>query len=191
MVSKREDKKEEKQSIKDELKEEEEEELQEMETQKVELVEEAKSDELQLPFQREKITNYMWKLLIVRRAEIRDVIFKKTNNAGQVSLIDGWIIDDDELEKKVLEKISNDRALPIDMAKEINAHKRDVYLVSSSQGVYYSLLRNIIPKLKNGSVIVGIAYQQSDYPQPMVVLVHPSQLLQLKAQYEAWVKSQK
>jgi len=191
MVSKREDKKEEKQSIKDELKEEEEEELQEMETQKVELVEEAKSDELQLPFQREKITNYMWKLLIVRRAEIRDVIFKKTNNAGQVSLIDGWIIDDDELENKVLEKISNDRALPIDMVKEINAHKRDVYLVSSSQGVYYSLLRNIIPKLKNGSVIVGIAYQQSDYPQPMVVLVHPSQLLQLKAQYEAWVKSQK
>ena len=191
MVSKREDKKEEKQSIKDELKEEEEEELQEMETQKVELVEEAKNDELQLPFQREKITNYMWKLLIVRRAEIRDVIFKKTNNAGQVSLIDGWIIDDDELENKVLEKISNDRALPIDMVKEINAHKRDVYLVSSSQGVYYSLLRNIIPKLKNGSVIVGIAYQQSDYPQPMVVLVHPSQLLQLKAQYEAWVKSQK
>jgi hypothetical protein len=184
----------ERKNIKEELKEEnEEEELEEEEvqTQKIELVEEAKSDELQLPFQREKITNYMWKLLIVRRAEIRDVVFKKTNNAGQVSLIDGWIIDDDELENKVLEKISNDRALPIDMVKEINAHKRDVYLVSSSQGVYYSLLRNIIPKLKNGSVIVGIAYQQSDYPQPMVVLVHPSQLLQLKAQYEAWVKSQK
>jgi hypothetical protein len=168
--------KEERQSIKDELKEEEEEELQEMETQKVELVEEAKSDELQLPFQREKITNYMWKLLIVRRAEIRDVIFKKTNNAGQVSLIDGWIIDDDELENKVLEKINNDRALPIDMVKEINAHRKEVNLVSSSQGVYYSLLRNVIPKLKNGAVIVGIAYQQSDYPQPMVVLVHPTEL---------------
>jgi len=183
--------KEERQSIKDELKEEEEEELQEMETQKVELVEEAKSDELQLPFQREKITNYMWKLLIVRRAEIRDVIFKKTNNAGQVSLIDGWIIDDDELENKVLEKINNDRALPIDMVKEINAHRKEVNLVSSSQGVYYSLLRNVIPKLKNGSVIVGIAYQQSDYPQPMVVLVHPTELLSLKAQYEALQKNKK
>jgi len=183
--------KEERQSIKDELKEEEEEELQEMETQKVELVEEAKSDELQLPFQREKITNYMWKLLIVRRAEIRDVIFKKTNNAGQVSLIDGWIIDDDELENKVLEKINNDRALPIDMVKEINAHRKEVNLVSSSQGVYYSLLRNVIPKLKNGAVIVGIAYQQSDYPQPMVVLVHPTELEKLKAQYEALQKSKK
>jgi len=184
-------KKEERQSIKDELKEEEELEEEEIQTQKIEIQEEAKSDEIALPFQRENIGNYMWKLLIVKRVEIRDVVFKKTNNPGQVSLIDGWIIDDDELENKVLEKINSDRALPIDLVKEINAHKRDVYLVSSSQGVYYSLLRNVIPKLKNGSVIVGIAYQQSDYPQPMVILTHPSQLLQLKAQYEAWAKSKK
>ena len=133
----------------------------------------------------------MWRLLIVKKVEVRDVVFKKTNNAGQVSLIDGWIIDDDELENKVLEKISNDRALPIDMVKEINAHKKEVNLVSSSQGVYYSLLRNVIPKLKNGAVIVGIAYQQSDYPQPMVVLVHPNELEKLKAQYEALQKSKK
>ena len=187
MVSRKEDK----QSIKDELKEEEELEEEEVQTQKIELVEEAKNDELTLPFQRENIGNYMWRLLIVKKVEVRDVVFKKTNNAGQVSLIDGWIIDDDELENKVLEKISNDRALPIDMVKEINAHKKEVNLVSSSQGVYYSLLRNVIPKLKNGAVIVGIAYQQSDYPQPMVVLVHPTELEKLKAQYEALQKSKK
>ena len=77
------------------------------------------------------------------------------------------------------------------MVKEINAHRKEVNLVSSSQGVYYSLLRNVIPKLKNGAVIVGIAYQQSDYPQPMVVLVHPTELLSLKAQYEALQKNKK
>ena len=181
-------------SIKEELKEEnEEEELEgeEVQTQKVELVEEAKSDELALPFQRENIGNYMWRLLIVKKVEVRDVVFKKTNNAGQVSLIDGWIIDDPEIEEKVMKEIIDNRTLPITLIKEINAHKREVNLVSSSQGVYYSLLRNVIPKLKNGSVIVGIAYQQSDYPQPMVVLVHPTELEKLKAQYEALQKSKK
>ena len=184
----------EKKSLKDELKEEEseeEEELQETETQKIELSEEAKSDEIVLPFARENLNAYMWRLLIIKKVEIHDVIFKKTGNAGQVSLIDGWVIDDQKLEEEVLQKIVNDQTLPIDLVKQINAHKKDVYLVSSSQGVYYSLLRNVIPKLKNGSVIVGIAYQQSDYPQPMVVLVHPSQLLQLKAQYEALTKSKR
>ena len=183
-----------KKSIKEELKEEEEEpeeELQEAETQKVELVEEAKSDEIVLPFARENLNAYMWRLLIIKKVEIHDVVFKKTGNAGQVSLIDGWVIDDPKLEEEVLQKIVNDQTLPIDLVKQINAHRKDVYLVSSSQGVYYSLLRNVIPKLKNGSVIVGIAYQQSDYPQPMVVLVHPSQLLQLKAQYEALTKSKR
>jgi len=52
-------------------------------------------------------------------------------------------------------------------------------------------MRNVIPKLKSGAVIVGIAYQQSDYPQPMVVLVHPNQLETLKAQYEALTKKGK
>jgi len=184
-------KKEERQSIKDELKQEEEEEIQEMETQKVELIEEAKSDELQLPFTRDKITDYMWRLLIIKKVEIRDVIFKKTGKAGQVSLIDGYVIDDPELEKKVLKEIVDNRNLPINLAKEINEHKREVHLVSSSQGVYYSLVRNVIPKLKNGAVITAIAYQESDYPQPMVVLKHPSELETLKAQYEAWLKSRK
>jgi hypothetical protein len=181
-------------SIKEELKEEneeEEEELQEMETQKIELVEEAKSDELTLPFQRENIINYMWRLLIVKKVEVRDVVFKKTNNAGQVSLIDGWIIDNPEIEEKVMKEIIDNRTLPITLIKEINAHKKEVNLVSSSQGVYYSLLRNVIPKLKNGAVITAIAYQQSDYPQPMVVLVHPTELEKLKAQYEALQKSKK
>ena len=181
-------------NIKEELKEENEEEIgtpEETETQKVELIEEAKSEELTLPFQRENINNYMWKLLVVKKVEIRDVVFRKTGQAGQVSFIDGWIIDDNELEEKVLKEITNNRTLPVTLVKEINAHKKDVYLVSSSQGVYYSLLRNIIPKLKNGSVITGIAYQQSDYPQPMVVLVHPAELLTLKAQYEALQKAKK
>jgi len=181
-------------SIKEELKEEnEEEELEEEEvqTQKVELVEEAKSDELTLPFQRENITNYMWKLLIVKKVEIRDVVFRKTGKAGQVSLIDGYVIDDPELEEKVLKEIVDNRNLPINLAKEINEHKREVQLVSSSQGVYYSLLRNVIPKLKNGAVITAIAYQESDYPQPMVVLVHPTELEKLKAQYETLQKSKK
>jgi len=181
-------------SIKEELKEENEEEIgtpEETETQKVELVEEAKSDELTLPFQRENINAYMWKLLIVKKVEIRDVVFRKTGQVGQVSLIDGYVIDDPELEEKILKEIVDNRNLPINLAKEINEHKREVHLVSSSQGVYYSLVRNIIPKLKNGAVITGIAYQQSDYPQPMVVLVHPAELLTLKAQYEALQKNKK
>ena len=187
MVSRKEDK----QSIKDELKEEEELEEEEVQTQKIELVEEAKNDELTLPFQRENITNYMWRLLIVKKVEIRDVVFRKTGKAGQVSLIDGYVIDDPELEEKVLKEIVDNRNLPINLAKEINEHKREVQLVSSSQGVYYSLIRNVIPKLKNGAVITGIAYQESDYPQPMVVLVHPTELLSLKAQYEALQKNKK
>ena len=181
-------------SIKEELKEENEEQIEmpeETETQKVELVEEAKSDELTLPFQRENINEYMWKLLVVKKVEIRDVVFRKTGQAGQVSFIDGWIIDNDELEEKVLKEITNNRTLPVTLVKEINANKKEVYLVSSSQGVYYSLIRNIIPKLKNGAVITGIAYQQSDYPQPMVVLVHPTELLSLKTQYEALQKNKK
>jgi len=184
----------EKKNIKEELKEENEEELEisgETETQKVELVEEAKSEELTLPFQRENINNYMWRLLIVKKVEIRDVVFKKTGKAGQVSLIDGYVIDDPQLEEKVLKEIVDNRNLPINLAKEINEHKREVHLVSSSQGVYYSLVRNVIPKLKNGSVITAIAYQESDYPQPMVVLVHPTELLTLKTQYEALQKSKK
>jgi hypothetical protein len=180
----------EKKNIKEELKEEELEE-EEVQTQKIELVEEAKSDELALPFQRENIINYMWKLLIVKKVEIRDVVFRKTGKAGQVSFIDGWVLNNDELEEEVLKEITNNRTLPITLIKEINANKKEVYLVSSSQGVYYSLIRNIIPKLKNGAVITGIAYQQSDYPQPMVVLVHPTELLSLKTQYEALQKNKK
>ena len=180
----------EKKNIKEELKEEELEE-EEVQTQKIELVEEAKSDELALPFQRENIINYMWKLLIVKKVEIRDVVFRKTGKAGQVSFIDGWVLNNDELEEEVLKEITNNRTLPITLIKEINANKKEVYLVSSSQGVYYSLIRNIIPKLKNGSVITGIAYQQSDYPQPMVILAHPTELLTLKAQYEAMQKGKK
>ena len=177
-------------SIKEELKEEIEM-AEETETQKVELIEEAKSEELTLPFQRENINNYMWRLLIVKKVEIRDVVFKKTGKAGQVSLIDGYVIDDPQLEEKVLKEIIDNRNLPINLVKEINEHKREVHLVSSSQGVYYSLVRNVIPKLKNGGVITAIAYQESDYPQPMVVLVHPTELLTLKAQYEALQKSKK
>lgn len=176
----------EKKNLKEELKEEEiavpEEEVQ---TQKIEIQEEAKSEELTLPFQRENIANYMWRLLIVKKVEIRDVVFKKTNNAGQVSYIDAYVIDNPEVEEKALKSIVDNQTLPIELVKEINKHKREVFLVSSSQGVYYSLLRNVIPKLKNGSVIVGVGYQQSDYPQPMIVLVHPSQLPSLKMQYEA------
>jgi len=181
-------------SIKEQLKEENEEEIEmpeETETQKIELIEEAKSDELTLPFQRENINNYMWRLLIIKKVEIRDVVFKKTGKAGQVSLIDGYVIDDPQLEEKVLKEIVDNRNLPINLAKEINEHKREVHLVSSSQGVYYSLVRNVIPKLKNGAVITAIAYQESDYPQPMVVLVHPTELLTLKAQYEALQKNKK
>lgn len=177
----------EKNKIKEELQEEEqnEEMPEEAQTQKVELSEEATSDELVLPFQRENLSKYVWKLLIIKKVEIHDVIFNKTNQAGQVSLIDGYVITDDQLIEKIVNVIQDQQTLPIDLVKEINSKKKEVYLFSSSQGVYYSLLRSVVPKLKQGSVIVGVAYQQSDYPQPMLVLVHPSQLLTLKKQYEA------
>ena len=56
-----------KKTVKEELKEEEEQEetlSEEMQTQKIELSEEAKSDELTLPFQRMNIKNFLWKLLL-------------------------------------------------------------------------------------------------------------------------------
>lgn len=174
-------------NLKNELKDETEKEeiADEVQTQKVELAEEATSDELTLPFQRENITNYVWRLLAIRKVEIRDVVFNKTNQAGQVTYIDGWVIDNPELEEKVLNVIKSNQSLPIELSKEISKHKQEVYLFSTSQGIYYSVLRTVTPKLKQGTVIVGVAYQQSDYPQPMIVLVHPSQLLTLKKQYEA------
>ncbi|CAJ31626.1 hypothetical protein AFV7_gp07 [Betalipothrixvirus pezzuloense] len=177
----------EKSKIKEELKEDEEtdEMPEETQVQKVELQEEAKSEEFVLPFQRENLNKYVWKLLIVKKVEIRDVIFNKTNQAGQVSYIDGYVITDDQLIEKITNVIQDQQTLPIELVKEINSKKKEVYLFSTSQGVYYSLLRSVVPKLKQGAVIVGIAYQQSDYPQPMLVLVHPSQLLSLKKQYEA------
>lgn len=178
----------EKSKIKEELKEDEQndENIDETQTQKIELSEEAKSEEFVLPFQRENLNKYVWKLLIVKKVEIRDVVFNKTGEAGQVSYIDGYIIDDDNLIEKIVNVIQDQQTLPIDLVKEINSKKKEVYLFSSSQGVYYSLLRSVVPKLKQGAVIVGVAYQQSDYPQPMLVLVHPSQLLTLKKQYEAF-----
>ncbi|ACB37248.1 hypothetical protein AFV9_gp14 [Betalipothrixvirus uzonense] len=180
-------------SIKDELKEQEEEQEQEEElvTTKVELVEEAKSDELTLPFQRENLTKYIWRLLIIRKVEIRDVILKNSNTPAQVSYIDGWVIDDNNLEQKLIKSISDSQTIPIDLIKEVNKHRKEVYLFSTSQGVYYSLMRSVIPKLKSGAVIVAVAYQQSDYKQPMIVLIHPSQLEALKIQYEALVKAGK
>lgn len=183
-----------KDKIKEELKEEEQEENLEImnsETQKIELVEEAKNDELTLPFQRENIKNYLWHILIIKKVEIRDVVLRNSNEATQVSYIDGFVIDDENLEKKLIEEITNTQTIPIDLVKEINKHRKPVYLFSTSQGIYYSLLRSVIPKLKQGSVIVGIGLQQSDYPQPMLVLVHPSRLLELKTQYEALNKSPK
>ncbi|CAJ31502.1 conserved hypothetical protein [Betalipothrixvirus acidiani] len=178
----------EKSKIKEELQEEEqsEEMPEEAQTQKIELQEQATSDELVLPFQRENLNKYVWKLLIIKKVEIHDVIFNKSNEPGQVSQIDGYVITDDQLIEKIVNTIQDQQTIPIDLVKEINSKKKEVYLFSTSQGVYYSLLRNVVPKLKQGSVIVGVAYQQSDYPQPMLVLVHPSQLLALKKQYEAF-----
>jgi len=184
----------EKKTIKEELREEEEQEetlSEEIQTQKIELSEEAKSDELTLPFQRMNIKNFLWKLLIIKRVEIRDVVLKKTNQVTQISYIDGYVIDDKELEEKLIEKIVDSQTIPVDMIKEVNKHKREVYIYSSSQGVYNSLMRSIVPKLRTGAVMVGIALQQSDYPQPMVVLVHPSQLPALKAQFEAMEKAKR
>jgi len=181
-------------SIKDELKEEEQEEEvtpEELQTQKVELTEEAKSDELTLPFSRENIKNYLWHLLIIKKVEIRDVVLRNNNNVTQVSYIDGYIIDSPEIEEKVIKTIVDNQTIPVDLVKEVNKHKKEVYLYSVSQGVYYSLMRSVVPKLKSGAVIVGIALQQSDYPQPMVTLVHPSKLPTLKAQYEAMEKAKR
>jgi len=184
----------EKKNIKEELKEEEEEEEvipEQAENQKIEVQEEAKSDELTLPFTRLNIKEYLWRLLIIKRVEIRDVILKKTNQVTQISYIDGYIIDNKELEEKLVKTIVDNQTIPIDMAKEINKYKKEVYVYSSSQGVYNSLMRTVIPKLRTGAVIVGIALQESDYPQPMVVLVHPSQLPILKQQYEAIEKAKR
>jgi len=183
-----------KKTIKEELQEEEEEpeeELQEVQTQKIEVQEEAKSDELTLPFTRQNIKDYLWHLLIVKRVEIRDAILRKNNTPVQISYIDGYIIDDKELEDKLVKEISDNQTLPIDLVKEVNKHKKEVYLYSTSQGVYNSLLRNVIPKLKSGAVLVCVAYQQSDYPQPTIVLEHPSKLPALKAQFEALEKTKR
>ncbi len=184
----------EKKTIKEELKEEEEQEEtlpEEIQTQKVELTEEAKSEEVVLPFQRMNIKEYLWRILIIKRVEVRDVILKKTNQVTQISYIDGYIIDDKELEEKLIEKIVDSQTIPVDMVKEINKHKKEVYIYSSSQGVYNSLMRSVVPKLRTGAVMVGVALQQSDYPQPMITLVHPSQLPSLKAQFEAMEKAKR
>jgi hypothetical protein len=184
----------EKKNIKEELKEEEQEEEElpeEVESQKIELVEEAKSDELTLPFSRENIKNYLWHVIIIRKVEIRDAILKKSNTPAQISYIDAYYIDDPQLEEKLVKEIADNQTIPIDLVKEINKHKREVFLYSTSQGVYNSLMRNVIPKLKQGAVIVCVAYQQSDYPQPTIVLENPARLPILKAQYEALEKAKR
>jgi len=183
-----------KKSLKDELKEEpEEEEIieQEAQTQKVELTEEAKNDELTLPFSRENIKNYLWHVIIVKKVEIRDVVLKKTNQPAQISYIDGYAISDPKLEERIIETLKDQQTIPIDLTKELNKAKREIYLYSSSQGVYYSLMRNVIPKLKSGAVIVGVVYQQSDYPQPTITLEHPAKIPVLKEQYEALSKAKR
>jgi len=183
-----------KKSLKDELKEEEneEEELpEEVQTQKIELAEEAKSDELTLPFSRENIKNYLWHIIIIKKVEIRDVILKKTNQPAQISYIDGYTVSDPQLEERIIETLKDQQTIPIDLTKELNKAKREIYLYSSSQGVYYSLMRNVIPKLKSGAVIVGVVYQQSDYPQPTITLEHPAKIPTLKAQYEALEKAKR
>jgi hypothetical protein len=183
-----------KKSLKEELKEEEqepEEELQEAQTQKVEVQEEAKTDELVLPFARQNLKDYLWRLLIIKRVEIRDAILRKNNTPVQISYIDSYIIDDPQLEERLMKEITDNQTIPIDLVKEINKHKREIFLYSTSQGVYNSLMRNVIPKLKQGAVIVCVAYQQSDYPQPTIVLEHPSKLPVLKAQFEALEKAKR
>jgi len=184
----------EKKSLKEELKEEENEEIttpEEVQTQKVELVEEAKSEEITLPFQRMNIKDYLWRLLIIKRVEIRDVILRKNNQVTQVSYIDGFVIDNKDLEEKLIRTITDNQTIPIETVKEISKYKKEVYIYSSSQGVYNSLTRYVIPKLRTGSVMVGVALQQSDYPQPMLVLVHPTKLEELKAQFEAMQKGRR
>jgi len=183
-----------KKSIKEELKDEENDEeiiTEEAQTQKVELAEEAKSDELTLPFSRENIKNYLWHIIVIRKVEIRDVILKKTNQPAQISYIDGYTVSDPKLEERIIETLKDQQTIPIDLVKEMNKAKREIYLYSSSQGVYYSLMRNIIPKLKNGAVIVGVVYQQSDYPQPTITLEHPAKIPVLKEQYEALNKAKR
>jgi hypothetical protein len=184
----------EKKNIKEELAEEEEMEEtlpEEVQTQKIELVEEARSDELTLPFSRENIKNYLWHVIIVKKVEIRDVVLKKTNQPAQISYIDGYIISDPKLEEKLIETLEDQQTIPIDLVKEVNKAKREVYLYSSSQGVYYSLMRNVIPKLKSGAVMVGVVYQQSDYPQPTITLEHPAKIPVLKEQFEALEKAKR
>ena len=184
----------EKKNIKEELKEEENEEEEipeEAETQKIEVQEEAQSDELALPFSRENIKNYLWHVIIIKRVEIRDVILRKTNQPAQISYIDGYAISDPKLEEKLIETLKDQQTIPIDLVKEINKTRREIYLYSSSQGVYYSLMRNVIPKLKSGAVIVGVVYQQSDYPQPTITLEHPAKIPVLKEQYEALTKAKR
>ncbi len=184
----------EKKTIKEELREEEEQEEilpEEAQTQKIEIMEEAKSDELSLPFSRENIKNYLWHVIIIKKVEIRDVVLKKTNQPAQISYIDGYAISDQKLEERLIETLKDQQTIPIDLVKEINKAKREIYLYSSSQGVYYSLMRNVIPKLKSGAVIVGVVYQQSDYPQPTITLEHPAKIPTLKAQFEALEKAKR
>jgi len=181
----------EKKNIKEELKEEEEMEEtlpEEIQTQKIEIAEEAKSDEIVLPFTRENIKNYLWHVIIIKKVEIRDVVLKKTNQPAQISYIDGYAITDPKLEEKLIETLKDQQTIPIDLVKEVNKARREVYLYSSSQGVYYSLIRNVVPKLKSGAVIVGVVYQQSDYPQPTITLEHPAKIPTLKTQFEALEK---
>jgi len=184
----------EKKTLKEELQEEEEVEEtlpEEVQTQKIELVEEAKSDELVLPFSRENIKNYLWHVVIIKKVEIRDVVLKKTNQPAQISYIDAYAISDPKLEQKLIETLQDQQTIPIDLVKEVNKAKKEVYLYSSSQGVYYSLMRNVIPKLKTGAVMVGVVYQQSDYPQPTITLEHPAKIPTLKAQFEALEKAKR
>jgi len=157
----------------------------------VELTEEAKNDELTLPFSRENIKNYLWHVIIVKKVEIRDVVLKKTNQPAQISYIDGYAISDPKLEERIIETLKDQQTIPIDLTKELNKAKREIYLYSSSQGVYYSLMRNVIPKLKSGAVIVGVVYQQYDYPQPTITLEHPAKIPVLKEQYEALSKAKR
>jgi len=183
-----------KKNLKEELQEEEEVEEtlpEEVQTQKIEIQEEAKSDELVLPFARQNLKDYLWHLLIIKKVEIRDAILRKNNTPVQISYIDGYYIDDPQLEEKLVKEITDNRTIPIDLVKEVNKHKKEVYLYSTSQGVYNSLIRNVIPKLKSGAVLVCVAYQQSDYPQPTIVLEHPSKLYTLKAQFEALEKAKR
>jgi len=184
----------EKKTLKEELQEEDEEEEvmpEEAQTQKVELTEEAQSDEIVLPFTRENIKNYLWHVIIIKKVEIRDVVLKKTNQPAQISYIDGYAITDPKLEERIIETLKDQQTIPIDLVKEVNKAKREIYLYSSSQGVYYSLIRNVVPKLRSGAVIVGVVYQQSDYPQPTITLEHPAKIPTLKAQFEALEKAKR